>query len=104
MDSANRTVAYPPGRSVCGGERLPPQQLGTLHYTTDYGRKWTRIIDASDVNGHVLCVQTPWSPACYLPVPNGLYVSFDYGKLNHWTHDYPNVSTMDLKITRVSTT
>ena len=72
-----------------------------LYHTTDYGRKWTRIIDASDVNGHVLCVvQDPVEPRLlFAGTENGLYVSFDYGESwNPWTHDYPNVSTMDLKI------
>lgn len=72
-----------------------------VFHTTDYGRKWTRLVDESDVAGHALCiVQDPVEPGLlFLGTARGLYVSFDYGSTwNHWTHDYPNVATRDLKI------
>lgn len=72
-----------------------------VFHTTDYGKKWTRLVDGNDVTGHCLSiVQDPVEPnLLFLGTENGLYVSFDYGATwNHWTHDFPNVSTMDLKI------
>ncbi len=72
-----------------------------VYHTTDAGNKWKRIVDETNVNGHALSlVEDPIEPnLLFLGTENGLYVSFDKGqKWNHWTHDYPNVSTMDLKI------
>lgn len=72
-----------------------------VYYTNDYGTKWTRIVSDSDVSGHCLSiVQDPVEPRLlFLGTENGLYVSFDKGvNWNQWEHDYPNISTMDLKI------
>jgi len=72
-----------------------------VYYTNDFGARWTRIVSDSDVSGHCLSiVQDPVEPKLlFLGTENGLYVSFDKGiNWNHWEHDYPNISTMDLKI------
>ncbi len=72
-----------------------------VYHTTDYGVKWVRIADENKVSGHALCiVQDPVSPdLVFLGTENGLYVSFDHGKSwNAWKHDYPSVSTIDMKI------
>lgn len=72
-----------------------------VYYTNDYGSKWTRIVSDSDVSGHCLSiVQDPVEPKLlFLGTENGLYVSFDKGiNWNQWEHDYPNISTMDMKI------
>ncbi|MFT6728473.1 MAG: photosystem II stability/assembly factor-like uncharacterized protein, partial [Flavobacteriales bacterium] len=72
-----------------------------VYHTTDYGTKWVLIADENNVTGHALSiVQDPISPdLIFLGTENGLYVSFDHGKnWNAWKHDYPSVSTIDLKI------
>jgi photosystem II stability/assembly factor-like uncharacterized protein len=72
-----------------------------VFHTTDFGAKWTRIVDETDVSGHALSlVQDPIEPKLlFLGTENGLYVSFNKGESwNKWTHDFPSVSTMDLKI------
>ena len=72
-----------------------------LYHTMDYGKKWTRLTSAEKVSGHCLSVvQDPMEEKLlFLGTENGLYVSFDKGtNWNHWKHDYPTVSTMDLKI------
>ncbi|WP_306641787.1 WD40/YVTN/BNR-like repeat-containing protein [Sanyastnella coralliicola] len=72
-----------------------------VYHTTDYGGKWTRIVDEEMVSGHSLSlVQDPIEEnLLFLGTENGLYVSFDKGSnWNKWEHDYPAVSTMDLKI------
>jgi photosystem II stability/assembly factor-like uncharacterized protein len=72
-----------------------------VYHTTSYGSKWTRIVDASDVTGYALSiVQDPEQPnLLFLGTEQGLYVSFDTGETwNKWEHDYPSVSTIDLKI------
>jgi photosystem II stability/assembly factor-like uncharacterized protein len=72
-----------------------------LYYTNDAGKSWKRIANSTDFPGYCLSViQDPVSPnLIFVGTENGLYVSFDKGEnWNHWTHGYPNVSTMDMKI------
>jgi len=72
-----------------------------LFHTTDYGKKWTRVVDESDVPGYVLSfAQDPEeSRLQFLGTEYGLYVSIDGGeKWTRWTNGFPTVSTMDLVI------
>ena len=72
-----------------------------LFYSSDYGKSWTNKTNVSQVNGHCLSVvQDMKEPKLvFLGTEHGLYVSFDKGnQWTHWTHDYPNVATQDLKI------
>ena len=72
-----------------------------LYYTSDFGKKWQRIIDDTDVWGYVLCfVQDPVEPRLmFAGTEYGLYVSFDKGEnWNKWTQGYPTVSTYDMVI------
>jgi len=72
-----------------------------LFYTTDYGKSWLNKANALQVNGHCLSVvQDLEEPKLvFLGTEHGLYVSFDNGaQWMHWTYDYPNVATQDLKI------
>ncbi|MDX2430552.1 MAG: hypothetical protein QNK35_06450, partial [Bacteroides sp.] len=72
-----------------------------LYYTSDYGKKWERVIDSSDVPGYVLSfAQDPKEPKLqFLGTEYGLYVSIDGGaEWNKWTNGFPTVSTMDLVI------
>lgn len=72
-----------------------------LFHTTDYGQKWTRVVESSDVPGYVLSfAQDPLEPRLqFLGTEYGLYVSIDGGEIwNKWTNAYPTVPTMDLVI------
>ena len=72
-----------------------------LYYSDNRGKSWKRIADEEDFPGYCLSVvQDPVVPnLLFVGTENGLYVSFDKGEVwNHWTEDYPNVSTMDMKI------
>ncbi len=72
-----------------------------LFHTTDYGRKWSRVVDQSDVPGYVLSfAQDPEeSRLQFLGTEYGLYVSIDGGmEWTKWTNGFPTVSTMDLVI------
>ena len=72
-----------------------------LFYTTDYGKTWSNKVNTTQVGGHCLSVvQDLREPKLvFLGTEHGLYVSFDKGtKWMHWTYDYPNVATQDLKI------
>ncbi len=72
-----------------------------LFHTKDYGKKWTRMIDQSDVPGYVLSfAQDPEEAGLlFLGTEYGLYVSIDGGEVwTRWTNGYPTVSTMDLVI------
>ncbi|MCP4311840.1 MAG: hypothetical protein GY790_11290 [Bacteroidetes bacterium] len=72
-----------------------------LFHTTDYGQKWIRVIDESDVPGYVLSfAQDPEEPRLqFLGTEYGLYVSIDGGEeWSKWTNGFPTVSTMDLVI------
>lgn len=72
-----------------------------VYHTSDFGTTWKRIADDKKVSGHALSiVQDPEEPMLlFMGTDHGLYVSFDKGsKWHKWTHDYPSVSTRDLKI------
>ncbi len=70
-------------------------------FTKDHGATWTRLVDEKQVQGHALCiVQDPEvDNLLFLGTDNGLWFSIDFGKnWNKWSHDFPAVSTIDLKI------
>lgn len=72
-----------------------------LFHTKNYGKKWERVIDQSDVPSYVLSfAQDPDEPRLqFLGTETGLYVSIDGGEeWTKWTVAYPTVSTMDLVI------
>jgi photosystem II stability/assembly factor-like uncharacterized protein len=72
-----------------------------LFYTADYGKTWLNKVNSTQVNGHCLSVvQDMQEPKLvFLGTEHGLFVSFDKGSnWMHWTYDYPNVATQDLKI------
>lgn len=72
-----------------------------LYHTLDYGKKWTRVIDESDVTGYALSFAVdPEEPRLqFLGTEYGLYVSIDSGETwTKWTNGYPTVPTMDLAI------
>ncbi|WP_421879557.1 WD40/YVTN/BNR-like repeat-containing protein [Marinoscillum sp.] len=69
--------------------------------TTDYGKTWERILDASDVTSYTLSIlQDPVEPKLYyLGTDDGLYISIDgAASWTKWKNDYPTVNTMDLVI------
>ncbi|MFD2586979.1 WD40/YVTN/BNR-like repeat-containing protein [Croceitalea marina] len=69
--------------------------------TRDYGKTWTRIVDANDVESYTLSiVEDPVnSNLVFLGTDDGLYISFDAGnKWQKWTEGFPTVSTKDLVI------
>jgi len=72
-----------------------------VFHTTDYGKKWTRIADETQIWGYALSFeQDPVEPKLmFLGSEMGLYISLDAGvNWTKWTHGYPTVSTMDLQI------
>ena len=72
-----------------------------VYHTMDFGKKWDRIADGSQVKGYALSiVQDPKVESLlFLGTENGLWISIDKGKnWTQWKHGYPSVSTMDLKI------
>ncbi|GMN09258.1 hypothetical protein MTsPCn9_02860 [Croceitalea sp. MTPC9] len=69
--------------------------------TRDYGKTWTRIVDANNVESYTLSiVEDPVNPnLVFLGTDDGLYISFDAGnKWQKWTEGFPTVSTKDLVI------
>ncbi len=72
-----------------------------LYHTIDYGKKWERIADETQIWGYALSFeQDPVEPKLmFLGSEMGLYISLDAGSnWTKWVHGYPTVSTMDLKI------
>ncbi len=72
-----------------------------LYRTRDFGQTFESLVNEDKIWGHCLSIaQDPVEPRLlFLGTENGLYVSFDEGKnWQKWTHGFPNVSTMDLKI------
>jgi len=72
-----------------------------VYHTVDFGKKWNRIADGSQVLGYALSiVQDPVAEnLLFLGTENGLWVSFDKGEnWSQWNNNYPSVSTIDLKI------
>jgi len=69
--------------------------------TKDYGKSWTRIVDANDVESYALSIiEDEKNPnLMFLGTDDGLYLSFDAGaNWQKWTEGYPTVSTKDLVI------
>ncbi|WP_034043951.1 VPS10 domain-containing protein [Wocania ichthyoenteri] len=69
--------------------------------TKDYGKTWTRIIDANDVESYTLSIiediQEP--NLLFLGTDDGLYISLNAGeKWIKWTEGFPTVSVKDLII------
>jgi len=72
-----------------------------LYHTTDFGNKWTRMVDESDVDGFVLSfAQDPLEPDLqFLGTEYGLYVTIDGGEYwTKWTNGFPTVPTRDMVI------
>jgi photosystem II stability/assembly factor-like uncharacterized protein len=72
-----------------------------VYHTTNYGRKWQRIVDEKQVQGHALTiVQDPVEPKLlWLGTDHGLYFSLNGGQQwQQWNKGYPAVTTIDLKI------
>ncbi|MDF1576207.1 MAG: hypothetical protein P1P86_13545 [Bacteroidales bacterium] len=72
-----------------------------LFHTSDYGKRWERVVGPSQVKGFVLSfVQDPEEPRLqFLGTEHGLWVSIDGGaQWTRWTVGYPTVPTMDLVI------
>ena len=69
--------------------------------TTNYGKTWTRIVGAEDVQSYTLSiVEDPIEKnLLFLGTDDGLYISFDAGnKWTKWTNGFPTVSVKDLVI------
>ena len=69
--------------------------------TLDYGKKWSRIVDADDVESYALSiVQDKVSPnLLFLGTDDGLYVSINNAdSWLKWTKDFPTVPVKDLVI------
>ncbi|WP_242015666.1 WD40/YVTN/BNR-like repeat-containing protein [Robertkochia marina] len=69
--------------------------------TTNYGKKWERIVDENDVKSYALSIiEDPVEPRLmFLGTDDGLYLSLDAGeKWQKWTEGFPTVSTKDLAI------
>lgn len=72
-----------------------------VYKTTDYGKKWIRLVDDNKVKGHChAIVQDPVAPnLLFLGTEFGLWVSIDGGaNWTQWTEGYPSCPTIDLKI------
>ena len=72
-----------------------------LFHTSDYGKKWNRVIDESHVPGYILSfAQDAEEPGLqFLGTEYGLFVTIDGGEeWTKWTNGFPTVSTMDLVI------
>lgn len=68
-------------------------------HTTDYGRRWTNIVEDKGVEGYALSfVQDLEEPnLMFVGTELGLYVSIDAGEnWTKWTNGYPTVSTYDM--------
>ena len=72
-----------------------------VYHTKDFGKSWESVASQENVWGYALSfVQDPVEPKLmFLGTEFGLYISID-GAQNwtKWTHGYPTVSTMDMKI------
>jgi hypothetical protein len=72
-----------------------------VYRTLDYGKKWSRIVDAEDVESYALSiVQDKISPnLLFLGTDDGLYVSINNAdSWLKWTKDFPTVPVKDLVI------
>ena len=69
--------------------------------TKNYGRTWTRIVDANDVQSYTLSiVEDLENPnLLFLGTDDGLYISLNAGeKWTKWTNGFPTVPVKDLVI------
>ncbi len=69
--------------------------------TTNYGKTWTRIVDATDVESYTLSIVEDPENAnlLFLGTDDGLYISLNAGiDWQKWTEGFPTVSTKDLVI------
>lgn len=72
-----------------------------VYHTKNYGKKWKNLVNPEQVTGYALSfVQDPVAKDLYfVGTESGLYFSIDAANTwTKWTHKYPTVSTMDLKI------
>jgi photosystem II stability/assembly factor-like uncharacterized protein len=72
-----------------------------LFHTLNYGKKWSRVVDSSDVPGYVLSFarDPEESSLQFMGTECGLYVTIDGGEnWTKWTNGYPTVPTMDMVI------
>lgn len=69
--------------------------------TTNYGKKWERIVDENDVVSFALSIiEDPEEPnLMFLGTDDGLYISIDAGKnWEKWTNGFPTVPVKDMVI------
>ena len=69
--------------------------------TKDYGKTWTRIVDANDVESYTLSIVEDIEEPnlLFLGTDDGLYISFNAGETwTKWTEGFPTVSVKDLVI------
>jgi len=72
-----------------------------LFHTSDYGKRWERVVGPTHVEGFVLSfAQDPEEARLqFLGTEHGLWVSIDGGaQWTRWTVGYPTVPTMDMVI------
>ncbi len=72
-----------------------------LFHTKDFGKTWQRLVDDNDVGSFVTAViqDDVEENLLFLGADDGLYVSFDYGKMwNKWTKGFPPVQIRDFAI------
>lgn len=72
-----------------------------IFHTKDFGKTWTRIMDANAIFGFVYTVlQDPVAPnLLFAGAETGLYASIDFGKnWTKWTNGMPTVPVMDLAL------
>ncbi|MEM9722213.1 MAG: hypothetical protein AAGA10_23305 [Bacteroidota bacterium] len=72
-----------------------------VFHTKNYGKSWKNIAADKGIPAYCLSfVQDPKEPKLmFLGTEYGLYISFDgANSWQKWTHGFPTVSTMDLKI------
>ena len=72
-----------------------------LFHTTNYGKKWSRVLGPSNVKGYALCfAQDPEEERLqFLGTEHGLWVSIDGGaQWTRWTVGFPTVPVMDMVI------
>jgi photosystem II stability/assembly factor-like uncharacterized protein len=69
--------------------------------TRDYGKTWTRIVDANDVQSYTLAIVEDIEEPnlMFLGTDDGLYISLNAGsKWTKWTEGFPTTSVKDLVI------
>jgi len=72
-----------------------------VYRTKDYGKTWTRIVDANDVESYALSIVEDIEEPnlLFLGTDDGLYISVNAGeKWTKWTEGFPTVSVKDLVI------